>query len=236
MIDARGRQKFDPIFEKLAARLISWGLKPNQVTLIALAIGFAAGLVLYFEQYVWAVILLWLSGLFDVLDGQMARRLGQASMWGALVDIVSDRLVELFIIWGLALRRPDCLIALLFLTSCILISMTVFLTTGLYAEKLRQKGTLHTTKSVPEEASGTKQRPKLTADGKALEGVVKSFYYQAGLMERTEGFIAFSCLMLFPGQLALLTWIYAGLIVFTIGQRLAEAHRLFRLAGAAGLD
>ena len=229
MIDAHGRQKFDPIFERLAARLIHWGLTPNQVTFIALVLGLAAGLVLYFEAYIPAVILLWLSGLFDVLDGQMARRLGKASMWGALVDIVCDRLVELFIIWGLALRRPDCLIPLLFLTSCILISMTVFLTTGLYAEKLRQKGRLDAVEAGAGKRSAGGQKPG-QARSQHVEGVIKSFYYQAGLMERTEGFIAFSCIMLFPGRLALLSWIYSGLIIFTIGQRLAEARRLFRVA------
>lgn len=45
-------------------------------------------------------------------------------------------------------------------------------------------------------------------------------------MERTEGFIAFSLMMLFPSQLTLFTWIYAALIVFTIGQRLLDAWQL----------
>lgn len=57
----------------------------------------------------------------------------------------------------------------------------------------------------------------------------KAFYYQAGLMERTEGFIAFSLMMIFRGHLVVLTWLYAALIVVTIGQRLWEAHKL--LAG-----
>ena len=83
-------------------------------------------------------------------------------------------------------------LALLGLVSAILISMTVFLTTGMLTPK----------------------------KGK------KSFYYQAGLMERTEGFLAFTVMMLFPSALSVLTWIYAGLIGITILQRLRDANRI----------
>ena len=84
--------------------------------------------------------------------------------------------------------------ALLGLVSAILLSMTVFLTTGMLA----------------------KPRGK------------KSFYYQAGLMERTEGFLAFTAMMLFPAALEALTWIYGGLIGVTIVQRLWEARKIAR--------
>ena len=140
------------------------------------------------------LIFLWLSGLLDAVDGDMARRSGRSSVRGAQMDIISDRLVELSIVWGLALRRPDCLLPLLGLVSAILISMTVFLTTGMLTPK----------------------------KGK------KSFYYQAGLMERTEGFLAFTAMMLFPSALSVLTWIYAGLIGITILQRLIDAHRIIK--------
>ena len=54
----------------------------------------------------------------------------------------------------------------------------------------------------------------------------KSFYYQAVLMERTEGFVAFTAMMVFPPALEALTWIYCGLIGITILQRLWEARRM----------
>lgn len=209
MIDARGRKYFDPLFSKLADQLIAWKFKPMQVTSLALLLGFLAGLLLYFEYFFPAFLLLWCSGLFDVLDGQIARKLGCASLWGAVLDIVSDRIVELAIIWAFALRREDSLLALLFLTSSILMSMTVFLTTGMATEKLKQSG------NTPANQVSRHRR-----------GVQKSFYYQAGLMERTEGFIAFSLMMLFPSQLTLFTWIYAALIGFTIGQRQLDAWQL----------
>ncbi|HEX3030875.1 MAG TPA: CDP-alcohol phosphatidyltransferase family protein [Bacillota bacterium] len=54
----------------------------------------------------------------------------------------------------------------------------------------------------------------------------KSFYYQAGLAERTEGFICFTLMMVFTNYLIPITYIFFGLILFTAGQRLMEARRL----------
>ena len=45
-------------------------------------------------------------------------------------------------------------------------------------------------------------------------------------MERTEGFVAFTAMMVFPTALEALTWIYCGLIGITILQRLWEARRM----------
>ena len=47
-------------------------------------------------------------------------------------------------------------------------------------------------------------------------------------MERTEGFLAFTAMMLFPAALEALTWIYGGLIGITIVQRLWEARKIAR--------
>ncbi|MDR0839870.1 MAG: CDP-alcohol phosphatidyltransferase family protein [Christensenellaceae bacterium] len=194
MLDTHARKWFDRYFLALARFFLRIGLLPNHVTALAFLIGIGSGAALYYKLTWLAVGLLWLSGLLDAVDGQMARLSGKSSMLGAQFDIVSDRVVELGIVWALALRRADCLMPLLGLVSAILISITVFLTTGMLS------------------------RPS----GK------KSFYYQAGLMERTEGFIAFTAMMLFPGWLALLTWAYAALIGFTIVQRLAESIRLLK--------
>ena len=54
----------------------------------------------------------------------------------------------------------------------------------------------------------------------------KAFYYQAGLAERTEGFIMSSFMILFSKYIIAITIIYFSLILFTVVQRLKEAHRL----------
>ena len=165
---------------------------PVNITLLAFIIGISSGVFVCYKLYVLGVILLWLSGLFDAVDGNVARLTNTQSKLGAQIDIVSDRLVELSIIWGLALNHKESLYAMLLLVSAILISMTVFLTTGMIS------------------ANNTK----------------KSFYYQAGLMERTEGFIASTFMVLLHNYLTLFTYIYAILIIFTIMQRLFETYKL----------
>ena len=192
MLDTRARKFVEPVFMQLARLLLRWKLTPNHVTALAFATGIGAGVLLYFKLPIPAVLLLWFSGLLDAVDGTMARLSGKISMFGAVLDVTGDRVVELSLVWALALHRPDCLVPMLALVSCILLSMTVFLTTGMLAKNDTQK----------------------------------SFYYPSGLMERTEGFLLFTLMMLFPNQLALLTWLFAGFILFTAVQRLIIAYRL----------
>ncbi|GMO22451.1 MAG: CDP-alcohol phosphatidyltransferase family protein [Termitinemataceae bacterium] len=194
MLDTHARKFFDNIFIAIAKLFLRKNLRPNHITTASLAVGIASGVVLYFGHIIIAVVLLWVSGLFDAVDGSMARCSGKSGLGGAMFDIVSDRIVELAIFWALALHHSESLIAMLALLSTILISMTVFLTTGMLAQKESKK----------------------------------SFYYQAGLMERTEGLIASTVMMLFQNHLTCLTFIYAALIAITIVQRLWEAGKLLR--------
>ena len=192
MLDTRARKAVDPLFERFARLLIKLRFTPNLVTVLAFLFGLGADVLLFFKLPIPAVLTLWLSGFLDAVDGTMARLSGKSSLFGAVLDITADRVVELGFIWALALHRPDCLIPLLALVSCILLSMTVFLTTGLLAQN-------HSS---------------------------KSFYYPAGLMERTEGFVMFSVMALFQTFLAPITWLFAGLVLFTAVQRLFIAYRL----------
>ena len=56
----------------------------------------------------------------------------------------------------------------------------------------------------------------------------KAFYYQAGLAERTEGFIMSSLMMIFSNHIIIITIVYFLAILFTAGQRLKEAYELLR--------
>ena len=55
---------------------------------------------------------------------------------------------------------------------------------------------------------------------------MKSFYYQAGLAERTEGFILFSLMIVFSPYLTAITLLFIAVQIFTIFQRMAEAKRI----------
>ena len=60
---------------------------------------------------------------------------------------------------------------------------------------------------------------------------IKSFHYAPGLGERTEAFICLSLMVLDHARLGLWTWLFIGVIVFTMAQRLYHAHRMLSVRG-----
>jgi archaetidylinositol phosphate synthase len=54
---------------------------------------------------------------------------------------------------------------------------------------------------------------------------IKSFHYAPGLGERTEAFICFSLMILDHTRLVLWTWVFIGVIVFTMLQRVYHVRR-----------
>ncbi|MBY6035796.1 CDP-alcohol phosphatidyltransferase family protein [Fictibacillus nanhaiensis] len=191
MLDTHARKFVQPIIEKTALGLLKVKLTPNQVTWIAFIIGATSGLFIYLELPYIAILVLWLSGFLDAVDGTMAR-LTKSSPWGTVLDITFDRIVEISVIVGLAIAFPESQLALLLLSVSIIISMTIFLTVGAVSEK---------------------------------QGM-KSFYYQAGLAERTEGFILFSLMILLPAYLTVITLLFFIIELYTALQRMLEAKRI----------
>ena len=65
-------------------------LLPNAVTLLSLASGLSAIRFAIGEKWEAAVIAILLAGIFDALDGRLARMLGTASKFGAELDSLAD--------------------------------------------------------------------------------------------------------------------------------------------------
>lgn len=57
---------------------------------------------------------------------------------------------------------------------------------------------------------------------------LKSFKYQTGLGERTEGFILLSLMILLPKYLVFATIVFVVIVVITIIQRLIEAYQILK--------
>jgi phosphatidylglycerophosphate synthase len=85
----------------LVAGLQRIGITPNTLTLLGLASGAAAGLLLVLDRWIWAAGLLLLGQVFDSLDGELARLRGDASALGAFLDSVCDHYGDLAIYLGL---------------------------------------------------------------------------------------------------------------------------------------
>jgi cardiolipin synthase len=78
---------------------------PNALSMLRIAcIPIFAWLVLGPEANGWAVVVLLVAGVSDYLDGVLARRWGQETALGRLLDPVADRLTSLVVPVVLALR------------------------------------------------------------------------------------------------------------------------------------
>ena len=115
-------------------------VKPNHMTGLGCLIGVLVMPAIYLD-YRWSALLcLWLSGFFDVLDGALARKNHQTSLRGTVYDIVSDRIVEVSVILGLYLLaiHERATVSLLMLAS-ILICVTSFLVVGIVSDMVSNK-------------------------------------------------------------------------------------------------
>lgn len=76
-------------------------LKPNTLTFIELAISLGAAYAIVIGYFPLGGALVLVSGLFDLLDGALARFTKQSTKFGAILDSTIDRLSEAAIFCGL---------------------------------------------------------------------------------------------------------------------------------------
>ena len=91
-------------FETPAARVLcAAGVSPNMLTAAGLAVAGAAAYLVTEKMLLAAGIVLLASGLFDMLDGAVARLSGRESPFGALLDSTADRVAEIGMFAALAI-------------------------------------------------------------------------------------------------------------------------------------
>ena len=77
------------------------GIKPNALTFINLSLNIVAAYIIAGSHFVLGGVLVLVSGLFDLLDGALARFTGQTTRFGAILDSTVDRISEAAILCGL---------------------------------------------------------------------------------------------------------------------------------------
>lgn len=87
--------------EPIARFLSRTAISPNAITLIAFAIAIAASFLISQGILAWGGAVLILSGLFDLLDGALARAKNQVTKFGAVLDSTLDRFAEALIFLAL---------------------------------------------------------------------------------------------------------------------------------------
>lgn len=87
----------DPVVRILSKSRIT----PNALTFINLALNIIAAYVIATGHFLLGGVLVLVAGLFDLLDGALARFTKQTTRFGAVLDSVADRISEAAILCGL---------------------------------------------------------------------------------------------------------------------------------------
>ncbi|MHB1132315.1 MAG: CDP-alcohol phosphatidyltransferase family protein [Chloroflexota bacterium] len=85
----------------LAASLARAGITPNALTIAGLLLSILVGIVLALGYEVAGGLLFLFAGLFDTLDGAVARLTGKVTVFGSFLDSTLDRYSEAFVFGGL---------------------------------------------------------------------------------------------------------------------------------------
>lgn len=100
-LDGTAERAFGPI----AASLDRLGATPNQVSVVSFGVAVTAGGAFYTATpvtYAVGALLVAFSGVLDVVDGQLARRTGDSSAQGDMLDHTLDRYSDLVLLVGIA--------------------------------------------------------------------------------------------------------------------------------------
>ena len=91
--------------------LVKKRLRPDSLTLIGFLLNVGAAVLFGMGHLRWGGFTVLLAGVFDLLDGQVARAGRTASPFGALLDSTVDRYSEIFIWFGIGVNfiRADSL-------------------------------------------------------------------------------------------------------------------------------
>src|ERR1043166_10196215 len=76
-------------------------INPNVLTVTGVSINVLCGLMFGLGHFFWAGVVLIVANLFDMLDGQVARKTGQVTRFGGFLDSTLDRVSDMAAFVGL---------------------------------------------------------------------------------------------------------------------------------------
>ena len=89
------------IINSMVGALASAGVHPNVLTAIGVSINLACGVLFGIGEFFWAGLVLIVANLFDMLDGNVARRTGNVTRFGGFLDSSLDRLSDMVSFFGI---------------------------------------------------------------------------------------------------------------------------------------
>lgn len=89
------------IINAMVDALASAGVHPNILTAIGVCINIGCGVLFGLGEFFWAGIVLIFANLFDMLDGNVARKTGNVTKFGSFLDSSLDRLSDMVAFLGI---------------------------------------------------------------------------------------------------------------------------------------
>jgi len=232
---AHAKRLAHTVLDPVVGALARIGLKPDHVTVIGLLLSVLAGVAFYDGQNRIAAVILIFAGLCDILDGQLARRAGLVSRFGAFFDSTLDRLAESAVLVGIAGYYASNLVGLHAKSQALLEQVISGEVEGTIAMLVAQHQTvppttwlvLTITAMLALVGSFMVSYTRARAEGLGLD-------CRVGWMERPERIV----LLILAGLIQVFWAMSVALLLLavfsftTAAQRVMHVHRITRAAGA----
>jgi CDP-diacylglycerol--glycerol-3-phosphate 3-phosphatidyltransferase/archaetidylinositol phosphate synthase len=102
-INQKKRQFYEESSLILGKACFRIGLRPNFITAVSLLCAVVSGIFFWRGQMLWGVFWLLMTSFTDMLDGSTARAGNVGTVFGGILDHVSDRYGEFFILAGITM-------------------------------------------------------------------------------------------------------------------------------------
>jgi CDP-diacylglycerol--glycerol-3-phosphate 3-phosphatidyltransferase len=89
------------LLDKIVAAIAATGINPNALTFFGLVVNFWAAVLFATGSFRTGAAVIFLAGFLDMLDGQVARREGRVTPFGAFFDSTLDRYSDMALYMGL---------------------------------------------------------------------------------------------------------------------------------------
>ncbi|HJJ56439.1 MAG TPA: CDP-alcohol phosphatidyltransferase family protein [Methanocorpusculum sp.] len=97
------RPKLIGLIDPIGNFFVWIGLKPNQITLLSLITGVIAAILYMNNCFIVGSLFILVSGILDLVDGNVARKTNNKSKFGAVIDWIADKYTDGIILLGIGL-------------------------------------------------------------------------------------------------------------------------------------
>lgn len=97
------RPRFIGYLEPVADLFVRLKITPNQISLLSLAAGILCAYLFFQREFLLGALALFLSAVFDLIDGSVARKTGAHTNFGAVFDWIVDKYVDALALMGIGL-------------------------------------------------------------------------------------------------------------------------------------